>query len=205
MYCAWVGRRGGSGRQIRPAISRLCRCDLRYGGRRGEPRAAQVDVDPAHRRVRMYNPARLHRHAFVAHRAVRPAARRRIGMLDRRIAAAAGVATAGEGSGRGCHRGGGRERRATGKQGTPDPVFARARPGHATYLDLTPSLRSPDGRRHGGGVFEVEELRRGPTIPAGRRGSSAARLPGPIPGQQGRHRNYCATCWRWYSLRFMSR
>jgi len=58
---------------------------------------------------------------------------------------------------------------------------------------------------HGGGIFEIEELRRGPTIPAGRRGSSAARLPGPIPGQQGRHRNYCAICWRWYSLRFMSR
>ena len=126
MDCAWVGRRGGSGRQIRPAISGLCRCDLRDGGRRGEPRAAQVDVDPAHRRVRMDNPARLHRHAFVAPCAVRPAARRRIGMLDRRIAATAGVAAAGEGSGRGCHRGGCRQRRAPGKQGAQEKARYRS-------------------------------------------------------------------------------
>lgn len=126
VYRASAARRNNSGRQIRPAISRLGRCDLRDGSRRGEPRAAQVDVDPTHRRVRMDDTTRLHRHAFVAHRAVRPAARRRIGILDRRIAAAAGVATAGVGPRRRGHRGGRREQRAAGQQGAQEKARYRS-------------------------------------------------------------------------------
>lgn len=173
------GARQRSGRKIRPAVGRLRGGYRRHARRRGLLRAADIHVHYSYRRIRVYHPARLQRHALIVRCAVRPAACRRIAELDWSVATAAGITAASVSGCRGCR---GRARRQAQAYAKTRRRFHRIPPHSGTWSQYSsPHSQAPawerDLRRSGFASTHRRKLELpAPGSRAGALGTSATRL-----------------------------